>query len=115
MHERRNDPRFLVALVTPWLCWFALLTQLNNRYLIWAAGFSGLLVGVSWGMTLLGVITSVIGWLAINDILHWSGGHPQTTRMLNVINSQMIWPILLLAAIYLYMAVAPRSRRRLFA
>lgn len=110
MHERRSDPRFLVALVTPWLCWFAVLTQLNNRYLIWAAGFSGLLVGVSWGMTLLGVMTSIIGWLAINDILHWSGGNPQTTRMLNAINSQMIWPILLLAAIYLYIAVAPRRK-----
>ncbi len=107
--SRRNDTRFLVALVAPWLCWFCLLTQLNNRYLIWAAGFSGLLVGVSWGMMLVGAVVSFIGWLAIEDILHWDGGDLRTTRMLNFINPGMIWPLMFLAVIYLYFSIAPRQ------
>lgn len=117
MHSRRSDPRFLVTLVAPWLVWFAFLTQLNNRYMIWAAGFSALLVGVSWGMALLGLVITTIGWLAVNDILHWSftSDNPEFRRILLVINNQMIFPILMLAAIVLYVAIAPgrKPQRRL--
>lgn len=113
-HSRRGDPRFLVTLVAPWLIWFAFLTQLNNRYMIWAAGFSALLVGVSWGMALLGLVTTAIGWLAINDILHWPAmrGDPFFNRTLVIINEQMIFPIILLAAIYLYVAIAPSKKQQ---
>jgi hypothetical protein len=111
IHSRRNDPKFLVTLVAPWLCWFCLLTQLNNRYLIWAAGLSGLLVGVNWGMVLLGCVVTLIGWLGIDDILHWSGGDPDMSRILSVINQQMIFPLLILAAIYLFVAIAPSPKR----
>lgn len=53
IQSRRNSPRVLVALVTPWLLMFTLMPQIHERYLIWAALLSCMCVGVSVGMTLM--------------------------------------------------------------
>ena len=46
-HERRRDPRVLIALATPWLLMFALLGQMHERYLLWGAVLSAVALGVS--------------------------------------------------------------------
>lgn len=106
VHEKRNDSRFLLAMVTPWLCWFVLITQLNNRYMVWASGFSALLVGVGMGMTLLGIIVSIIGWAGIAVIMCWSGGDPALARNLRPLTPHLAWPLFLAAAIYLWVAIS---------
>ncbi|HVT91129.1 MAG TPA: hypothetical protein VHD56_19910 [Tepidisphaeraceae bacterium] len=112
IHQRRGNPRFLIAFIAPWICWFVLLTQLNNRYMVWAAAFSALLPAVSWGMTALGAIVSYIGWMGIAVILCWDGGDMALARRVRPLTPHMIWPLLLAAGIYLWMVIAPRRRQQ---
>lgn len=110
VHDRRKDPRFLLAVVTPWLCFFVILTQMNNRYLMWAAGFSALLAGVDLGMALLGCIVSLIGWTAIAAGMntHLSLGEPEHIRMFQALTPHLAWVLILAMLIYLYVAIRPR-------
>jgi hypothetical protein len=120
IHSKRNDPRFLVAMVVPWVCMFALLTQLNNRYLIWAAGFSALLAGVGVGMSVLGLILSVISCMGMAQIMYTYNGayarnFPDTQQMkqyMDTLNPNLGWLVLVIAAVYLYVAVTPSRSTR---
>jgi hypothetical protein len=109
MNSHRNDTRFLMAMVAPWLCWFLVLLQLNNRYLVFASGFSALLPAVGFGPTLLGIIVSIIGYAGISD---YTGGpgNPMLARLFQSFEPHIAWLLLLIAAIYLYLAIAPRRR-----
>jgi hypothetical protein len=102
----------MVAIVAPWLCFFVVLTQMNDRYLMWAAGFSALLAGVDLGMVLLGCVVMVIGHASIAALmnLHLSLGTREHIAMSNAITPHLAWPLLLAMAIYLYVSVAPRPR-----
>jgi hypothetical protein len=60
LQARRRDPRFLIAIVTPWLMFFCFAPQIDERYLLFAAGISCICAGISTGMTLLGVLLSIV-------------------------------------------------------
>jgi hypothetical protein len=111
--DRRSDAKILAAFAAPWLCWFVLLTQLNNRYMIWAAGLSGLMAGVGLGMSLLGIIVSIIGWCGIAQIMCWSGGDPYLASWTRPVTPHLAWALMLAAAIYLYVALVPRRLPRI--
>lgn len=64
-HFRRRDVRFLVAITTPWLLFFAVMPQMHERYLVFFAGASCLLAAVSLELTLLGIFLSWIAFLNI--------------------------------------------------
>jgi hypothetical protein len=81
VHARRRDPRFLIALITPWLMFFCFAPQVHERYLLFAAGASCICAGISTGMTLLGVLLSVITTMMILDTMLASAG-PQMRRLL---------------------------------
>jgi hypothetical protein len=50
----------LIAIVTPWLMFFCFAPQIDERYLLFAAGISCICAGISTGMTLLGVLLSIV-------------------------------------------------------
>lgn len=107
IHSKRRDPRFLVAVATPWLCMFVLLTQLNNRYLVWAAALSALFAGVSAGMTLLGIVLSFVCMTGVAQIASSSAYY---RPMLQATFPGIAWLVILAAGIHLYLAVVPRRR-----
>ena len=37
-HDRMRDVRFLVAVATPWVCFFTFAPMMHERYLLWGAG-----------------------------------------------------------------------------
>ena len=98
-------------MVAPWLCWFVLLPQLNNRYMVWAAGFSALFVGVDVGLTLLGLIVSVIGWAGIAVILCWQGGDRALALLVRPLAPHLGWALMVCAAVYLWSAAWVGKRR----
>ncbi len=59
-HDRRDDPRFAVAIVTPWLLFFVFPLQIHERYLLFAAACSACFVVAGWGPTLAGVFLSLV-------------------------------------------------------
>lgn len=68
-HERRRDPRVLIALATPWLLMFALLGQMHERYLLWGAVLSAVALGVSLPLSLLHFLFSAMSAAMIADVL----------------------------------------------
>ncbi|HZL37710.1 MAG TPA: hypothetical protein VFC78_20505 [Tepidisphaeraceae bacterium] len=105
--NRRHDPAILIAFTTPWLLMFALMPQMHERYLVWAAVFSMLAVGASLGMTLLSLLLTAISfWLTLQTLFNihptsWPGPRHLTAGIF----SGMSWVVLLCAAIYLYQTI----------
>jgi hypothetical protein len=62
-HRARNDPRFLIAAIMPWLLFFALLTQMHERYLVWAACLSACWIAAGPIMTLLHLLITALAFL----------------------------------------------------
>jgi hypothetical protein len=110
--RRRPDTRFLAAIATPWLCAFMILSQMHGRYTVWAAGLSALLAGVSVGLSLLGVLLSLIATLGImeNQYLFVRDYDPDTLRTLQALDPHLGWILLLIMGIFLYTSATPRRQ-----
>ncbi len=50
VQDRRNDPRFLAALIAPWMLMPSLLAQMMDRYEVWGAVLSSMLIAASSGL-----------------------------------------------------------------
>lgn len=112
--SRRNDPAFLIALTAPWVVLFAVLPQMHERYLLWAAAVSAICVAVSFGWALMHVIITAISTSMILRLLLMM--HPAQTpglaKVLASLHPGVAWAVLLCAGIYLYAAVAPHRRQQ---
>ena len=112
--SRRNDPAFVIALTAPWVVLFAVLPQMHERYLLWAAAVSATCIAVSIGWGLMHVVVTAISTSMILRMLLVL--HPLLTPGLNKVLASLhpgvAWAVLLCAGIYLYAAVAPHRRTR---
>ena len=113
LQYRRRDPRLLIALAAPWLLFFAVVPQMHQRYLIWGAGVSALAVGVDWGLALLHLFITAIAWLMeIHTMLADKPRYaPDFLSDLDGIHPGIGWAVMLCAAIFLYVAVTPSTKR----
>lgn len=114
--NRRNDPAFLIALSTPWILMFTLLTQMNDRYFLWAAAATATTVAISAGWGLLHVLISAITTSMILRTMLTFGkarpDYPKVAHVLTGLHPGISWAVVLCAAIFLYCAVAPHRRVR---
>jgi hypothetical protein len=112
-HARRGDRRVLIALVAPWVLLFAVLPQMHQRYLMWAAGVSALCVGVSFGFTLLHVLISAIAWSMIAHTMLKANTRfdRDMYELIRGTYPGIAWAVLLAALIFLYAALVPGVRR----
>jgi len=117
--HRRRDPRWLVAIATPWLLYFALSPQMHERYLLWGAAVASVVVGVGLGMTLVALVISALSWMMTIRVLldagnpeelapQW-GAHFGTSLHTFVQGAHpgSGWLTLLCAAIFLYQTLRP--------
>lgn len=114
--SRRNDPAFLVALCAPWVILFAVLPQMHERYLLWAAAVSAICIAVSIGWGLMHVFLTIVSTsMIVRLLLEFGANRPQApgwTKVLGSMHPGVAWAVLLCAGIYLYFAVAPHRPRR---
>jgi hypothetical protein len=134
MHARRRNPRVLIALSAPWLMFFCFLPQIHERYLLFAAAISCICAGVSTGMTLLGVLLSLVTFIMtlnvmLADAANRGGLRPlgkilstQFPRLfgsnagrklldaLNGTHPDLGYAVLLCGMVFLYFSVAPSLR-----
>ncbi|MGH8581136.1 MAG: hypothetical protein ACREVK_13815 [Gammaproteobacteria bacterium] len=68
-HWRRNDPRTLVALIAPWLLLFTIVTQMHERYLLFAAAMSATLIAVRWPYVFMCVLLSFLSMCMTADTM----------------------------------------------
>jgi hypothetical protein len=113
IHSRRNDVRFLVALVVPWIVFPMVMCQMGDRYPVWACGVSAAMVAVSMELTLLHVVLAVFAFsmvahhLVTFDAQRWAQLFQLTTPMY----PDVAWMLVLIAAIFLVAALVPSRKR----
>ncbi len=105
--HRRNDPRFLIAMVTPWLTFYALGPQMHERYLVWAAAMLPVAVVVSFGLLFLDLFLSVLTctmMLAVMFVSNQRDGH--ALRLIRATEPGAGYAVILCALIFLYLSIA---------
>src|SRR6266516_752402 len=68
-HTRNRDPRLLIAIAAPWLLMFALLGQMQERYLMWGAVVSAVALAVNVRLTVLHFIISIASTAMIVHVM----------------------------------------------
>lgn len=101
---RRRHPRFLLAMYSPWILFFALLPHLNNRYLLWASCFFPLIMPLGLGMTLLGGLISLACCAMLIEIMcrFNNNSDPTLGSISHGMYPGLAYLVLLIAAIFLY-------------
>jgi len=109
INDRRNSPRFLAALVAPWMLMPQALGQMMCRYQLWGAALSALLVGIAPGFALVTVLVSLLAaGMFGNQLLRFDPGRsPQLHQILSNLAPDHGWIMICMAALVLYVAVAP--------
>jgi hypothetical protein len=112
LHSRRNDRRFLVALVVPWLVFPLVMCQMGGRYPIWASSLSAAMVAVSLELSLLHVVLAAISFATVaRQLLNYDPSRwPQLYSLMTPTHPGIAWLLLLLTAIFLVAALAPSRR-----
>jgi len=113
LHHRRNDPRVLISITAPWVLMFAILPQMHERYLMWAAAVCGVGLATSLGMGLMDlVITGISLAMVGRDLLgHDQDFLPVTYQFFAGTHVGIGWMVLLAAAVYLFVALVPARKK----
>ncbi len=126
-HLRAKDPRFLVAMVTPWLAMFTILGQIHERYLLFAAGIGMCLIAVSWGFVALQLMLSFFALIMPLQVMvgrrgrRWrevEGYEGSITRetaeqwyaWIAPTHPDIAWAIVVCLLVYLYVTLCPPRR-----
>jgi hypothetical protein len=114
VHARRGSARVLVALAAPWVLFYALLPQMHDRHLMWAAAVTAIGVGVSLDLAVLHGLVSLLAFADVYRRLLVRDGtfSPKVAQFLEGITPDAGWVVLLMALAYLYVAIRPGPRRR---
>ena len=116
MHDRRNDPRLLIALTAPWLIFPVVMCQTSERYLLWPSVLSAAMVAVSLGLSLLHVVLAVFatGMIAhqLMQVQGDPGRWPMLYRVFDRVYPDAGWMMLLLAAVFFIAAMMPSGEKK---
>jgi hypothetical protein len=116
LQRQRNDPRFVIAMITPWLTFFALGPQMHERYLLWGATMlasAGMVVDVGGvGLTLLGILLSLITVMMVLAVeLTENHRYMYWFWRIRHLEPGPAYAVLLACAICMYLSLAPRKKR----
>jgi hypothetical protein len=125
---RQRDRRFLLAVATPWLLFYALNSQIHDRYLLFGSGVGAAAAGVSLGMTLLDVLLILITWMQTTHVMMLGNRYrwfqwgrefsPSFAREMRQLfegtHPDLSWAVLLAVAVFFYLSVtrSGTARRR---
>ncbi len=112
MHHRRRSPRLFFAMVAPWVLLFALLPQMQGRYLMWGAVFSAATAAFSVEGLLLCLLMSFFN---VADTAVWMFHMTRQdvpfvekwAPLFQPLFPGGSWGIMVVAGIWVYLAVRP--------
>jgi len=119
-HLRNRDPRVLIAITAPWLLMFALLGQMQERYLVWGAVVSAVALGVSVRLSVIHFIISAASTTMIVHVMLVDKKLDPTLRAIDVLHSIRPYAsvlVLVCVAVYFWDALGwriPAFRRGAF-
>jgi hypothetical protein len=114
IHDRNRSPRFLAAIVAPWIVFFAVMTQMHQRYLLWGASLSAATAVLSPGYALLHFFLSIVSvsqelQSMMNNSLDRFNfvdyTHNAVYQFIEKWHPGVAWAVLLTAGIFVYTAV----------
>jgi hypothetical protein len=113
IHMRRRDPRFLIALVAPWVLFTTLLTQMTARYTVLPAVIGSSLIGISAEMSLLPFLQTVLACVMLGNqmMLLNPSTSPIALSITQPTHPALGWGMMLVAATYLVSVMIPSRRR----
>jgi hypothetical protein len=108
--DRRRDPRFLLAVIGPWVFMFALMPQMHERYLLWAAAATAAWAALGIAPLLLHLFITAVAWAMMAHVMlnfdrDWS---PAWLEFLRGTHPGVAWGLLVAAAALLVM-MHPRT------
>ncbi len=116
MHQRRRSPQFFFAMAAPWILMFALMPQMDNRYLIWGAVLSAAAAAFSlrgllmcFALSMITIVDTALDMMSPR----FAGDAPVAVKWyprLVPFFPGLSWAVLVLAAIWLYLSVKPARR-----
>src|SRR5213592_3746751 len=102
-HLRNRDPRVLIAITAPWLLMFALLGQMQERYLVWGAVVSAVALGVSIRLSIVHFIISAASTAMIIHVMLIDKKLDPTLRAIDVLHGIRPYAsVLVLVCVALY-------------
>src|SRR5436190_13312677 len=102
-HLRNRDPRVLIAITAPWLLMFALLGQMQERYLVWSAVVSALALGVNIRLSIIHFIISAASTAMIVHVMLVDKKLDATLRAIDVLRDIRPYAsVLMLVCVALY-------------
>jgi hypothetical protein len=121
-HDHRRSPRFLIAIAAPWIMFFAVMTQMHQRYLLWGASLSSAAVVMGPGYALLHLLVSSISvsqelQSMMNNPLDPS--HPVNYtgvgiyRFIEAWHPGIGWVVILISLIFVYGALKRERKKTL--
>ena len=108
-HSRDRDPRFLAAVSSPWVLMFALLPQMHERYLVFAAGISAMLAAVGVLPCIMHLVLTALSWNAMLQALP-KEGLPPWLRDVSLFYPDSGWFVLGASVVLLWYALTPSRR-----
>jgi hypothetical protein len=103
-HTRNRDPRVLIAIAAPWLLMFALLGQMQERYLLWGAVVSTVALGVSLRLSVIHFIISAASTAMIVHVMLIDKKLDATLRAIDVLNGVRPYAsVVVLACVAVYL------------
>ena len=124
VNDRRRDPRLVIAISLPWLLFFAISTQIHERYLLFFSACAATFVCTGWSFTLLAIAASFVGLCTTMHTVFSASGiprgndgaehwklYPTLHAFFAGTHPGIAWLLLLAAAIFLYSIVPPSARK----
>ncbi len=105
--QRQRDRHLFIALLAPWILLYCINLQMHERYLVWIGGLSAILVAVSAGWGLMGLLIAVIATVPMMRIRDGAVQQdwPLWDKFLNGLYPGLGWAVLLLGAIFVYFSL----------
>ena len=114
-HARHRDPRVLVAFATPWLVMFAVLGQMQERYLVWGGVVSALALGVSMRTAVVSLLLSLASTAMIAHVMLLDKKLAPTMPLIDFLNNIRPYaPWLILAGVSVFFWETISTRAPLF-
>jgi hypothetical protein len=114
-HARHRDPRMLVAFAVPWLVMFAILGQMQERYLLWGGVVSALALGVSMRTATVSMLLSLASTAMIAHVMLRDKNLATTMPLIHFLdNIRPYAPWLILASVGLFFWETISTRAPLF-
>jgi hypothetical protein len=129
LQDALKSRRFLVAIVTPWLLFFLIPTQIHERYLLFAAASAAVCIGYNSGIWLLGLLLTGVTTIMMLHVMLISGKKPALNALLHEhlpsvfaddnlfaytllraiqgTNPDIAWGLILIGGIFLFITVVP--------